>query len=1118
MEHRFSFWAAFLTALLTLTLCLGLTACGDTETENSSSGSTSDAETSGTETSGVADESSGDTTEAPDPGHTPEVRFEPEAVTVGKIRIELLSDNLVRIEQAMSNGKFRDEESFTVCNRDSWFKVDYTTETQGANTVIKTANYHVVVPTGAANINNCQVTDPEGKVLWKYESKTSSRVFLPSPSDDLKSWYFSDNPRIIPSKNGYSVSEDGYVRNNGWLTDNNANDFFVFLPGGSYENFLKNFTDLTGKSEMINMSMLGYWDSRWYEYTTKTALNQIKEYQKRGYSIDMLVIDTDWRKSSAVGGVGYDINTRDFPDMKKFMEQAHALGVNIVFNDHPEPVKGTSSLLDKDEVEYRSKNLKMILSLGLDAWWYDRNWSVALNPIHNDVSIYSSGMYAYHFITEEYYNSIKDVDSYARRSLIMANVDGIWNGELRHASELVAHRYTLQWTGDIGTSSESLAAEIYNSIYGGAEMGLPYMSSDLGGHTSEVSREMYVRWIQFGALSTICRVHCTRPFSRMPWLYGETAEAVTKEYVGMRYRLMPLFYQLAHENYMTGLPVMRRLDIKYPQYNESKRNDEYLLGDYILIAPINGKTQNRIPAEWVSSDGGQGLTVQYYNNKNFSGTPVFTGTDTVLWHDWGSDGPSQLNNKEDQFSIRWKGEITFPVDCALTFYADDGVRVWIDGVQVVDGWSVYDTYLTTPYYKAGTTHEIRIDYFEDGGQAHIQMGYCESSDDKRDVFLPEGVWMDVWTGKEYTGPCTITAYHPLNTSPIFVRQGSILPLVKQTVNTSSSDWSKMTLDVYPSKNYSAHATIYEDDTRTDAYQDGHYRTTDIDMNFADGALNLMIHPAVGTFEGDRACTEREYTVRLHTRSNWGKITGITVNGTPVTFETVSKSADASPFAETGAALDGDVVTLKFTAGVREETVVRVAYEKAENDGENESYDKTAATFDVKVTNLTKNAVGTLNLTQKGELDWAFFGYASPTDTVRKAGKAGLIGEPHSDDGIFGFQDNYTIAWSDGDVKKSGTSTNGTVSRRNFSIDLKTGAETTYYTLYVGGWKGTAKLTVRDNAGNVQTVSFGNLTSNYYRAVTIACSSETASEIHVEYSIQCGENITLAAITASRKEN
>ncbi len=1046
-------------------------------------------------------------------------KTEPESIVVGRVRVQLLSESLVRLEQAMSNGTFQDKPSFSVTNRTEWYKVDYTKTVEGENTVISTAKYKIYIPTAAKNLNSIYITDKDGEILWTYAAKTNSNVYLPSPSDELNSWYFCDNPRVIPSENGYSISEDGYEDNNGWKTDKAANDAFVFLPDGSYERFMKDFIELTGESEMVTLNVLGYWDSRYYEYNARTAISQIKEYQKRGYSIDILVIDTDWRDAS--NGVGYTINKKLFPDMAAFLEDAHELGVKIYFNDHPEPAKGTDSLLDEDEIEYRSENLTLLLSLGLDYWWYDRNWSVALKPLDSGISIYASGMYAFQWITEEYYESIvDDIDEYARRSLIMANVDGIMNGVLEYAPEIAAHKYTLQWTGDIGTLASDLDDEIYNLIYGGVELGLPYISSDLGGHTSEVSDSMYVRWLQYGALSTICRVHCTKPYSRMPWLYGDIAEAVAKQYVGMRYRLLPLFYQLSHENYITGLPVMRRLDINYPQYDEADRNDEYLLGDYILVAPINENVSETLPDGMLTSGDNKGLYVEYFKNKNLSGTPAYTGYDNSLNHDWQQSGPSEIGGLADNFSIRWTGNVTVgDTDLYLTFFADDGIKVWIDGELVVNGWTVYDTQFTSNLLKAGTTHTIKIEYCEYTSYAHIKVGIKYSAEDTRTVFIPDGTWIDVWTGKEYVGPTTITVSHDLYTSPIFVRSGAIVPLVKQASNTAEIDWSNISLDIYPSANYSAEAEIYEDDTETVAYKDGQYRTTDVNMEYDGEALEITVSPAKGSFDSELAVTERVFTIRLHDKEGFGKITKITVNGNTVTDSKVyCRSDDASPFMDTGATTDADVTEFSFKTDVTKKNVIKVYYESVENDETNKEYNQNSADFAVTVTEIKKNAMNGLNLTEEGGLDWALFGYSDPTSILRKKTGNGYIGTIDSDDTNYGFQDNYQIKWSDGDVKNSGSSTNGPVSRRNFKIVLKTDGTKLKYTLYIGGYKSISKITVRDRAGNAKTYTFGNMNTNYYRMITIECESELASEISINYSILCGDNITFSAVTLSKKED
>lgn len=1036
---------------------------------------------------------------------------QPNSVTVNKVRVQLLNNNLVRLEVKGPKG-FEDRASYNVVKRTNWDDVKFTTETADGFTVVTTEAYKVYVPENAKNLANSYITDLEGNVLWHYESDTNSNVYLPSPSDELDSWYFTDAPRVIPSKYGYSVVED-YSKNNGWDLSNDATDTFVFLPDGDYENFTSNFVKLTGQSELVTMKMLGYWDSRWYAYNSETALKQIQDYLDRGYSIDVLVIDTDWRKTSD-SGIGYDINTALFPNMKKFLEKAHAMGVDIMFNDHPEPVQGTNNLLDKKEIEYRSNNLKLILSLGLDYWWYDRNWHTALKPIDNDISIYASGMYAFQFVTEEYYESITDVDEYARRALIMANVDGILNGILEYAPELSAHRYSIQWTGDIDTGAKDLEYEIFNAIYGGTEMGIPYMSADLGGHRSEVSDDMYVRWIQFGAFSPIMRVHCTRPFSRMPWLYGKTAEAVTHQYTDMRYRLLPLYYALSHENYTTGLPLLRRLDIAYPQYSEADANDQYLLGDSILIAPIADSYATADDTKFTTSDGKNGLFAEYYSNKSLSGTPTFTKIDEKVYFDWGQNSPDGLTVK-DNFSIRWTGNIEIGKhDTLLRFYADDGIKVWIDDQLAVNGWTVYDQYLTTKILEAGTTHTIKIEYFDSGSNAHIYMDMLSTEGVEREVFIPDGEWMDVWTGETFVGPTTITVSHQLETSPIFVRMGTVLALADNMKNTDEKNWSHLTLDIYPSINFDSSFTLYEDDRETVAYKDGKFRETEITMTGEGNSVTVTIPAAKGTFSGAHAFADRNWTVRMHGRDGWGALTSVTLNGKAVTFKTVAADITADPFSIIGAARTNVTYEFSFDSKVDAESVLVFTFASTTEDKVNKDYDSSEAKFDVSVETL-KKASTKVNLTDIGNKDWALFGAVQSTTVYRKNVANHLIGNIETvGGGLFSFNDNYSISWKDGDVRASGSTTNGPVSHHEINITLKATTDTTHYELYLGGYKGIAKLTVRDRAGNVETLTFGDISTNFYRKVIIECSAETDTEIYVTYALLSGDNITFSAVAAS----
>lgn len=1032
-------------------------------------------------------------------------------VTVDNIRVGLLSDTMVRVEYKGSKG-FEDRDTFYVSNRDAVKAPEHTQTVEGSNTVISTANYKVYVPTDATSLNGVRIVSASGDELWRYTGNTTSNVYLPSPSDELKSWYFTDSPRIVPSDYGYSYIEDNTDVLQGWDFDNDAPDCYVFLPDGDYTRFCSDYIQITGKSDMISLQMLGYWDSRWFAYSDETAIGQIQDYLDRGYSIDVLVIDKDWHSDNGIDGVGYQINTELFPNMAEFLEQCHEMGVNIMFNDHPEPVKGTDNLLDDDEVSYRSQKLTMLLSLGLDYWWYDRNWSVALNNIDPDISVFATGMYAYQFVTDEYLESVKGDADYADRALIMGNVDGCLHGRWTYASDISAHKYSIQWTGDINTDTTALAQEIYASVFGGAEVGIPYMSSDLGGHTAAVTDEMYIRWLQYGALSTICRVHCTNVDNigqdgRMPWLFGETAEEVVHEYVDMRYRLLPLFYSLARENYDTGLPVMRRTDIRYPQYNEASRNDQYLLGDNILVAPFDSaENLNAVPTSWLTTTDGSanGLNATYFGDKNL-GTRTKTQIDGTVFFNWEQGGPQGMG--ADNFSIRWEGNIKIgDKDSRLCFFADDGIRVWIDGQKVVDGWNVYDKMLSTDYYAAGSSHTIKIEYFEAGGGAHCYMYYGEReangemTPNTRTVFIPDGTWIDVWSGTRYVGPQTVTVSHGLTTSPIFVREGGVLALAENMKNTSEKDWSKMSLDIYAGTT-NTETVLYEDDTKTQAYKDGKFRKTLITNKYADGKFTVTVNAAEGAFTGERAFDTRDWTVRIHLDPEWGNIKNVKINGKNAKgIRSFNKSANSTPFAFEGAALDGKIC--QFTvegANVYEKMEITFEFDGPIEQREAPEYDDGASEISVRL----ENAGDAIDLTDVGDVDWAYFGVDSVDVNARKDTTARFIGdiETYATCSLLSYSKLYA-KWTDGEglLQSARSVTSGLVSQKDFGITFKVDTTKRYYVINLGGQYCIAKLTLRDRAGNAQTVNFGNLNGEFnYRAV-IEAKGERASEIQATYAV------------------
>ena len=123
----------------------------------------------------------------------------------------------------------------------------------------------------------------------------------------------------------------------------------------------------------------------------------------------------------------------------------------------------------------------------------------------------------------------------------------------------------------------------------------------------------------------------------------------------------------------------------------------------------------------------RGLSATYYNNSNLT-SPVVTRVDTTVSFNWG-DGSPDPGVGPDTFSARWTGFVLPEVTGIHTFrvIGDDGVRLWIDDVQVIDAWvdqgpTAYDADVSL---TAGQPVSLRLEYYENGGGAECRLQWTE---------------------------------------------------------------------------------------------------------------------------------------------------------------------------------------------------------------------------------------------------------------------------------------------------------------------------------------------------------------------------------------------------------
>jgi alpha-D-xyloside xylohydrolase len=115
--------------------------------------------------------------------------------------------------------------------------------------------------------------------------------------------------------------------------------------------------------------------------------------------------------------------------------------------------------------------------------------------------------------------------------------------------------------------------------------GVAFWSHDIGGFMGETNPELYVRWAQWGLLSSHSRAHGTT--NREPWSQGQQALSIFREFDELRYQLIPYLYSLAHEAHLTGLPLMRPMVLEFQEEPATHTIDgQYMLGPSLLVAPV----------------------------------------------------------------------------------------------------------------------------------------------------------------------------------------------------------------------------------------------------------------------------------------------------------------------------------------------------------------------------------------------------------------------------------------------------------------------------------------------------------------------------------------------------
>lgn len=159
--------------------------------------------------------------------------------------------------------------------------------------------------------------------------------------------------------------------------------------------------------------------------------------------------------------------------------------------------------------------------------------------------------------------------------------------ELTRSGFAGIQRWSAVWLGDNQSNWEHLEQSMPMLCNMGLS-GVPFVGCDIGGFMGNATAELFARWMQVGMLYPFMRGHSALDTERHePWVFGERVERICREYIELRYRLLPYLYTLFWEAAETGAPILRPLLYHFSADPQTAAlHDQVMLGPALMAAPI----------------------------------------------------------------------------------------------------------------------------------------------------------------------------------------------------------------------------------------------------------------------------------------------------------------------------------------------------------------------------------------------------------------------------------------------------------------------------------------------------------------------------------------------------
>ena len=544
-------------------------------------------------------------------------------VTSGNARFTVLTPQLIRMEWS-ADGQFEDRATLTFVNRETPVPEFKVRESRSKLTITTPALTLTYLKNGKFSDKNLKaVFTLNGKeVVWTPGMENPQNLLGTTRTLDGADGSKLKEPmeQGILSRAGWSLIDDSQrhvLTPDGseweeWIEarpEGDRQDLYLFAYGHDYKQALADYALVAGRAPMPPKYTLGYWWSRYWQYSDNEFVDLVNKLKSMDVPIDVLIVDMDWhetwglRKSNSpkdeygqrIGWTGYTWQKELFPSPANFLKWTENEELKVALNLHPasgiqpyEAVyddftkeygwseKGKSVPFKIDERKWADAYFKTVLEPmerdGVDFWWLDwQQWKE---------SKYTPGLSNTFWLNHTFFNHAERQNPGLRPFIYHR-----WGG-------LGSHRYPLAFSGDTYATWPMLAYLPYFTATA-SNVNYGWWGHDIGGHMFHKTQkatdpELYTRWLQYGVFTPIFKTHSTKDprIERCIWCFPDHM-FLMRDAIRLRYTLAPYIYNAARENYDTGVGMCRPMYYDYPESDKAyETSEQFMFGNDILATTI----------------------------------------------------------------------------------------------------------------------------------------------------------------------------------------------------------------------------------------------------------------------------------------------------------------------------------------------------------------------------------------------------------------------------------------------------------------------------------------------------------------------------------------------------